>query len=136
VISAVQTSSILISSASRFQAESVRSQPSWTWLPVRAASRKTQALGPLTLMKELETGVWATLVLLPQTASKTNVRWDVYVEGGRKASDGELKSWKSKVVQNLPSTEESGSTSRATSFSYQCGGECHKSNEEGSEAAR
>jgi hypothetical protein len=92
-------------------------------------------LGPLTLMKVLGPGVWVTLVLLPQTASKTNVRCDVYVDRGRRASAEELKSWNTKVEQDVSSVVKGILASRAPSFSYQCGGKCNESDKGGKKGA-
>ena len=80
-------------------------------------------MGPLTLLRELDNGLWATMVILPLEPDKTDVWVDVYTKEGMSSERKDLSRWKEVLEAESVAVLASERNDHALDFAYECGGE-------------
>lgn len=99
------------------------SQATFDWTHPWRKQKLSRQLGPLSILRELEQGVWCTLTALPIKASKTDVICDVFGTDSTIQSGCTVRKWKAPLEKEV-ATFSLSQHEQLQPFVYECGGEC------------
>jgi hypothetical protein len=110
--------------ANEFSSQCQWSQNPFGWLSRLRKQKMATLLGPLSMLKELNGGLWCTITLLPRSATEVLARCDIYAKEGHQIPAGAVQRQKwmlEKELLNLSKPDVAGEHTK-TYFAYQCGG--------------
>lgn len=97
------------------------SQTTFGWAQPWRKQKLCWQLGPLSILRELEEGVWCISTVLPFEASKTDVRVDVFGTNSTLVSSHVIQKWKTRLEKEVASLS-STQPGQLRPFIYECGG--------------
>ncbi|KIV88954.1 hypothetical protein PV10_08579 [Exophiala mesophila] len=111
--------------ANGFSDQVHRSHTRFSWLSrLQKMPKQTRLLGPLSIVKEVNSDLWYTMIIVPISTAEVSIRCDLYSRQESKTSSGTAEKWEWMVKQEIMALTPSNGQedSPRQSFAYECGG--------------
>ncbi|KAK5100506.1 hypothetical protein LTS08_005257 [Lithohypha guttulata] len=107
--------------ANDFKEQAKQAETHFDWAQPWRKQKVVRLLDPLSLLRELEEGLWCTISIIPKGPRATVVKFDILNRASTVVPVTLVSRWKARLEQEIQSAAAK-SRGQSASFTYECGG--------------